>query len=152
MIKEAKSAITGAGPSTGPIFRSATPELIAQEHAAWICGTELTRALARAAARQAAPARKGRLAGHKVQPRQISFTAARRAALASIHSGAGTASLPAPMAGAFHSETLRALGKRRIVIDRHRKIKARQAFPGAGCGITTRTAIARVDVCTPVPA
>ena len=40
VLKEAKSAITGAGPSTGPIFRSATPELIAAEHAAWICGTE----------------------------------------------------------------------------------------------------------------
>ena len=155
-LKEAKSAITGAGPSTGPIFRSATPELIAQEHAAWICGTELIRALARAAARQAAPARKGRLAGHKVQPRQISFTSARRAALASIRSGTATASLPGPMAQAFHHDTLRALGKRRIVIDRHRhrdrKTKARQAFPAAGRGITTRTAIARVDVCTPAAA
>jgi hypothetical protein len=155
-LKEAKSAITGAGPSTGPIFRSATPELIAQEHAAWICGTELIRALARAAARQAAPARKGRLAGHKVQPRQISFTAARRAALASIRSGAATASLPAPTAEAFRHDTLYALGKRRIVIDRHRhrdrKTKARQAFPAAGRAITTRTAIARVDVSTPVAA
>ena len=95
-LKEAKSAITGAGPSTGPIFRSASPALIAAEHAAWICGTELTRALARAAARQARPARKGRRAGQHVQPREISFTAARRAALASIRSGAATASLPAP--------------------------------------------------------
>jgi hypothetical protein len=155
-LKEAKSAITSAGPSTGPIFRSATPELIAQEHAAWICGTELIRVLARAAARQAAPARKGRLAGRKVQPRQISFTSARRAALASIRSGTATASLPGSMAGAFHHDTLRALGKRRIVIDRHRhrdrKTKARQAFPSAGRGITTRTAIARVDVCTPAAA
>lgn len=155
-LKEAKSAITGAGPSTGPIFRSATPELIAAEHAAWICGTELIRALARAAARQAAPARKGRLAGRKVQPRQISFTAARRAALASIRSGAATASLPAPMTRAFHRDTLHALGKRRIVIDRHRhrdrKTKARQAFPGAGRGITTRTAIARVSICRPAAA
>ena len=155
-LKEAKSAITGAGPSTGPIFRSATPELIFQEHAAWICGTELIRAVARAAARQAAPARKGRLAGRKVQPRQISFTAARRAALASIRSGAATASLPAPMTGTFHRDTLRALGKRRIVIDRHRhrdrKTKARQAFPGAGRGITTRTAPARVSICRPAAA
>jgi hypothetical protein len=155
-LKEAKSAITGAGPSTGPIFRSQAPELITQEHAAWVCGTELIRALARAAARQAAPARKGRLAGHKVQPRQISFTSARRAALASIRSGTATASLPAPMTRAYHRDTLRALGKRRIVIDRHRhrdrKTKARQAFPGAGRGITTRTAIARVDVCRPVAA
>ena len=53
-LKEAKSAITGAGPSAGPIFRSAAPELITQEHAAWIGGTELIRALARAAARRAA--------------------------------------------------------------------------------------------------
>jgi hypothetical protein len=155
-LKEAKSAITGAGPSTGPIFRSATPELIAQEHAAWICGTELIRALARAAARHAAPARKGRLAGRKVQPRQISFTSARRAALASIRSGAATASLPAPMTGTFHRDTLRALGMRRIVIDRHRhrdrKTKARQAFPGAGRAITTRTAIAQVSICRPAPA
>ncbi len=44
-LKEAKSAITGAGPSAGPIFRSAAPELIEQEHAAWICGTGLVRAL-----------------------------------------------------------------------------------------------------------
>ncbi len=135
-LKEAKSAITGAGPSTGPIFRSASPALVAAEHAAWICGTELTRALARAAARNAAPARKGRRAGLKVQPRQISFTAARHAALASIRSGAATASLPAPVTATFRRDILRTLGKHRIVIDRHRHrdrmTKARQAFPGAG--------------------
>jgi hypothetical protein len=151
-LKEAKSAITGAGPSAGPIFRSASPALIAAEHAAWICGTELCRALAR----EAAPARKGRRAGQKVQPREISFTAARRAALASIRSGAATASLPAPMTMASRRDTLRVLGKRRIVIDRHRhrdrKTKTRQAFPAAGRGITTRTAIARVGVCRPLAA
>ena len=155
-LKEAKSAITGAGPSAGPIFRSASPALIAAEHAAWICGTELCRALARAAARQAAPARKGRRAGQKVQPREISFTAARRTALASIRSGTATASMPAPMAAAFHHDTLRTLGKRRIVIDRHRhrdrKTKTRQPFPAAGRGITTRTAAARVSVCRPAAA
>ena len=155
-LKEAKSAITGAGPSAGPIFRSATPELIEQEHAAWICGTGLVRALARAAARNAAPAGKGRRAGQEVQPREISFTAARRAALASIRSGTATASLPAPMAGAFHRHTLRALGKRRIVIDRHRhrdrRTKTCQAFPAVGHAITTRTAIAHVVVCMPAAA
>ena len=155
-LKEAKSAITGAGPSAGPIFRSASPALITAEHAAWICGTELCRALARAAARTAAPAGKGRLAGQKVQPRQISFTAARRAVLASIRSGAATASLPAPMAATFRRDILRALGKHRIVIDRHRhrerKTKTRQAFPAAGRAITTRTAIAQVSVCGPAAA
>jgi len=155
-LKEAKSAITGAGPSAGPIFRPASPALIAAEHAAWICGTGLCRALARAAARLARPARKGRRAGQRVQPREISFAAGRRAALASIRSGAATASLPAAMTGTFHRDTLRILGKRRIVIDRgrhrDRETKTRQAFPGAGRGITTRTAIAQVSVCTPVAA
>ena len=155
-LKEAKSAITGAGPSAGPIFRSKSPALVTAEHAAWICGTELTRALARAAARQAAPARKGRRAGQKVQPREISFTAARRAALASSRSGAATASLPAPMATALHRDTLHALGRRRIVIDRHRhrhrKAKTCQAFPAAGRAITTRTAIAQVSLCMPAAA
>ena len=155
-LKEAKSAIAGAGPSAGPILRSKTPELIDQEHAAWICGTELTRALARAAARQAAPARKGHRAGQKVQPRQISFTAARRAGLDSTRSGAATASLPPAITAALHHGTLHDLGKRRIVTgrDRHRdrKTKTRPAFPAAGRGVTTRTAAAQVSICAPVAA
>ncbi len=85
-----------------------------------------------------------------------SFTATRRAALASIRSGAATASLPAAMTAIFHRDTLRILGKRRIVIDRHRhrdrKTKTRQAFPGGGRAITTRTAIAHVSVCRPATA
>ena len=155
-LKEAKSAITGAGPSAGPIFRSASPcpdrrraRRLDLRH----------RAHPRPGPRRRPPGRprpQGPPRRAEVQPRQISFTAARRAALASIRSGAATASLPAPMAGTFHRDTLRALGKRRIVIDRHRhrdrKTKARQAFPGAGRGITTRTATAQVSVCRPAAA
>jgi hypothetical protein len=44
LLKEAKSAITGAGPSTGPMLRSASPALVAQEHAAWVTAVELARA------------------------------------------------------------------------------------------------------------
>ena len=40
-LKEAKSAIRESGPSTGPMLRSATPPLIAQEHAAWVISAEL---------------------------------------------------------------------------------------------------------------
>ena len=155
-LKEAKSAITGAGPSAGPILRSKTPELIDQEHAAWICGTELVRALARAAARRAAPARKGRLAGQKVQPRHISFTAARRAGLDSTRSGAATASLPAAITAALHRGALHDLGKRRVITGRNRhrdrKTKTRPAFPAAGRGVATRTATAQVSVCAPAAA
>jgi hypothetical protein len=68
-LKEAKSAISGAGPSTGPMLRSASPALVAQEHAAWITAVELTRATARTAAAIAIPARKGKRAGQPVHPR-----------------------------------------------------------------------------------
>ena len=94
-LKEAKSAIRESGPSAGPMLRSATPPLIAQEHAAWVISAELARAIARDAAAVAVPARKGRRAGLPVHPREISFTAARRAIIATTQSGAATASLPA---------------------------------------------------------
>ena len=46
-LREAKSAIHDAGPGTGAILRSHHPELIRQEHAAWIVATELVRAATR---------------------------------------------------------------------------------------------------------
>ena len=58
-LKEAKSAISGVGPSTGAMLRSASPALVAQEHAAWVTATELARATARAAAAIAVPAPQG---------------------------------------------------------------------------------------------
>jgi hypothetical protein len=155
-LREAKSAIRGAGPSTGPIFRSRTPDMIRQEHAAWITAVELTRATARQASRHAAPARKGRRAGQPVHPREISFTAARRAAIASVRDGAATASLPAAVTAARCHETLRDLGRRRFTIDRDRhrdhKTKARQVFPAAGRSTATRKAPAVVTICGPLAA
>jgi hypothetical protein len=155
-LREAKSAIRGAGPSTGPIFRSHTPDMIRQEHAAWITAVELARAAARAAARSAAPARKGRRAGHPVHPREISFTAARRAAITATRTGTATASLPPALTTAGRDAALRDLGRHRVTIDRDRhrdhKTKARQAFPAAGRGTPTRTAPARIAVCGPIAA
>ena len=155
-LREAKSAIRGAGPSTGPIFRSHCPDMIRQEHAAWITGTELVRAAARQAARLAIPARKGRRTGQPAHPREISFTAARRAAITSIRTGAATASLPAAITAARRQATLRDLGRRRVTIDRDRhrdhKTKARQAFPAAGRGTATRKAPATITLCGPIAA
>jgi hypothetical protein len=155
-LREAKSAIRGAGPSTGPIFRSHCPDMIAQEHAAWITAVELVRAAARAAARSAAPARKGRRAGQPVQPREISFTAARRAAITATRAGTATASLPGPLTAAARDAVLHDLGRRRVTIDRDRhrdhKTKARQAFPAAGRGTPTRKAPAKITVCGPIAA
>jgi hypothetical protein len=155
-LKEAKSAISGAGPSTGPMLRSQSPALVAQEHAAWVTAVELARALARAAAAIAVPARKGRRAGQPVHPRQISFTAARRALIASVRSGAATASLPAARTAANRDALLARLARRRVQVDRHRhrdrKTKARPGFPAGGPRLITRTAPAQISVCQPLTA
>jgi hypothetical protein len=150
-LKEAKSTIHGAGPSSGAILRSGSPQLIAQEHAAWITATELVRALARTAAKLATPARKGPRTAAPVQPREISFTAARRAAITTTRTGTATASLPSALATASRRATLAALGRRRILVDRNRhrdrKTKARQGFPTAGPRLATRTAPAEISLC-----
>jgi hypothetical protein len=155
-LKEAKSAISGAGPSTGPILRSQSPALVAQEHAAWVTAVELARAVARAAAAIAVPARRGRRAGQPVHPREISFTAARRAVIASVRSGAATASLPAALTGANRDAILASLARRRVQVDRHRhrdrKTKARPGFPAGGPRLITRTAPAQISVCQPLTA
>jgi hypothetical protein len=152
-LKEAKSAITGAGPSTGPMLRSASPALAAQEHAAWVTATELARATARAAAAIAVPARRGRHAGQPVHPRQISFTAARRAIIASVQAGAATASLPGQMITARREHILAVLARRRVQVGRcrhrDRKTKARPGFPPGGPRLATRTAPAQISVCQP---
>jgi hypothetical protein len=93
-LREAKSAIHDAGPGTGAILRSHTPELIRQEHAAWIVGTELVRAATRSAAALAQPFRKGPRTGQPVAARQLSFTTARRTLITTVRAGTATASLP----------------------------------------------------------
>jgi hypothetical protein len=102
------------------MLRSGSPALIAQEHAAWIISAELARATARAAAMVAVPARKGSRAGQPVHSREISFTAARRAIIATTSAGAATASLPAGLTSANIHHTLTALARRRVQADRDR--------------------------------
>jgi hypothetical protein len=152
-LKEAKSAISGAGPSTGAMLRSGSPALIAQEHAAWIISAELARAAARAAAATAVPARKGPRAGQPVHPREISFTAARRAIIAATRAGAATAGLPAALTSANRDHALAGLARRRVQVDRDRhrdrKTKARPGFPAGGPRLPTQAAPAQIAVCRP---
>jgi hypothetical protein len=155
-LREAKSTIHDAGPATGASLRSATPELIRQEHAAWTVGTELVHAATRSAAAIAAPFRKGPRAGQAVAARQLSFTTARRTLIATVRAGTATASLPEPARAAAHHHALAVIATARVSTDRHRhrdhKIKSRQAFSHAPRAITTRTAPAVVHVCGPTAA
>ena len=138
------------------MLRSQSPALVAQEHAAWVTAVELARAAARAAAAVTIPARRGRRAGQPVHPREISFTAARRAVIASVRSGAATASLPAALTAANRDAILARLARRRVQVDRHRhrdrKTKARPGFPAGGPRLITRTAPAEISVCQPLTA
>jgi hypothetical protein len=86
-LREAKAPLHGAGPGTGAMLRSGSPELIAQEIAAWAAATEMTRGVTRDAATAAPPAAKGRRAGQPVRYRDLSLTRARRLILAAIRSG-----------------------------------------------------------------
>lgn len=155
-LKEAKSTLHGAGPSTGPMLRSESPALVEQEHAAWVTAVALTRATARAAAAVATPATKGRRAGQPVRPRDLSFTAARRTILTSTRTGAATASLPTLLTSQNRHTALTALARHRVIVDRHRhrdrKTKARLSFPTAGPRLLTRTAPATISICGPLAA
>ena len=138
-LRETKSCLDGAGPGTGPMLRSQDPGLARQELAAWAAGTEMTRGVSRDAAFAAVPARKGRRAGQPIQPREIPFTAARRAVTAAIRRGrTGYAALTS------------ALGKLRTTIDRNRhrarKAKCPSTFPHAGRGTATRIAEAVITL------
>jgi len=114
-LRETKSCLDGAGPSAGPMLRSQAPDLVRQELAAWAAATEMTRGVARDAALAAVPARKGRRAGQPVQPREIPFTATRRAVIAAIRLGK-----------TGYTALTSALGKLRTVVDRNRH-RARKA-------------------------
>jgi hypothetical protein len=155
-LREDKSTLHGAGPGTGAMLRSATPDLIRAEHAAWMTATELVHALRRVAATAAAPFAKGPRAGQPVQARDLSFTTTRRTAIASIAAGTATASLPATVRAAASRATLETIITSRVTTDRHRhrdrKIKTTQAFPHASQALATATVPAVIHVCGATPA
>ncbi len=86
-LREAKAPLRGAGPGSGPMLRSGSPDLVAQELAAWAAGTGMTRGVLLDAALAAAPQGKGRRAGLEVRPRDLSFARAVRAVLSAIRLG-----------------------------------------------------------------
>ena len=138
-LREAKSALDGADLSARPMLRSQSPGLARQELAAW-AAAEMTRGVARDAALAALPARKGRRAGQPVQPREIPFTATRRAVLAANRSGK-----------TCYTALTSAISRLRTVIDRNwhraRKAKGPSSFEHARRADTaTRTAPAIITL------
>ena len=140
-LRETKSCLDGAGPSAGPMLRSQSPDLVRQELAAWAAATEMTRGVARDAALAAVPARKGRRAGQPVQPREIPFTATRRAVIAAIRLGKTS-----------YTALTSALGRLRTVLDRNRH-RARKAKCPSTFGHASRadTATASPEPSSPSP-
>ena len=139
-LREAKAPRRGAGPGTGPMLRSGTPDLVRQELAAWAAGVEMTRGVARDAALAAAPARKGKRAGLPVRPRDLSFARALRAVLSAIRLGSACYQAVTSEIGRYRNT----LGR-----DRHRARKSRSpsSLPHAGAKDTaTRTAPAVITM------
>jgi hypothetical protein len=93
----------------------------------------------------------GTRAGLPAHPREISFTAARRAAIASARHGTATAGLPRPLTSAACQAVITGIGRCRVQVDRSRhrarKTKARQSFPNAPRQLPTRTAPAMITIC-----
>jgi hypothetical protein len=121
-IGEVKSSITNAGPSRGPILRSATPELVEQEIWAWLTATQLVRRAAHATA----------VAGN-TSTDAISFTTVRREAIRAMAQSQISATTPAATrteaADRRHRQVL--AGKVTTGRDRHspRLQKWRPRFP-----------------------
>ena len=139
-LREAKAPLHGAGPGTGAMLRSGSPDLIAQEIAAWTAATEMTRGVTRAAALTAQPAAKGRRAGQPVRYRDLSLARARRLILAAIRSGKGG-----------YKTLTGQIARFRAVVDRNRhrarKSKSPSTFGHAGPKDTiTRTAPAVITM------
>jgi len=124
-LREAKAPLRGAGPGTGPMLRSGSPDLVRQEIAAWAAGTAMTRGVILDAAVAAVPARKGRRAGLTVRPRDLSFARALRAVLSAIRLGHDC----------YQAVTSEIAGYRNVVDrNRHRarKSKSPSSFAHAG--------------------
>jgi hypothetical protein len=132
-LREPKASLDGAGPGTGPMLRSGSPALVRQELAAWAAGTELTRGVARDAALAAAPARKGRRAGHPVRPREISCARTRRAAVRAIQAGR-----------ACYQALTSQIAEHRVTVDRNRHRARKSKSPSGFAHATARDTRTRI--------
>ena len=132
-LREAKAPLRGAGPGTGPMLRSGSPDLARQELAAWAAAVEMTRGVARDAALAAAPARKGRRAGLAVRPRDLSCARAVRAVLTAIRLGHDC-----------YQAVTSEIGKHRNIVDRDRHRPRKSKSPSSFAHATARDTATRI--------
>jgi hypothetical protein len=132
-LREAKAPLAGAGPGTGPMLRSGSPDLVRQELAAWTAATGLTRGVVLAAALAAAPARKGRRAGLTVRPRDLSHARAVRAVLSAIRLGHDC-----------YQAVTSEIGKYRTVVDRDRHRARKSKSPSSFAHATAKDTVTRI--------
>ncbi|MGH3125452.1 MAG: hypothetical protein ACRDND_31110, partial [Streptosporangiaceae bacterium] len=139
-LREAKAPLRGAGPGAGPMLRSGSPDLVAQEIAARAAGTGMTRGVLLGAALAAVPAGKGRRAALTVRPRDLSCARALRATLSAIRLGHDC----------YQAVTSHIAGYRNVVDrgrHRARKSKSPSPFPHANAEDTaTRIAPAVITM------
>ncbi len=139
-LREAKAPLHGAGPGTGPMLRSGSPDLVRQELAGWAAATGLARGAVRDAALAAAPSRKGRRAGLAVRARDLSFARAVRTVLSAIR-----------LRNSRYQAVTGEIAEHRNTVDRDRhrarKSKSPSSFPHAGAKDTvTRIAPATITM------
>jgi hypothetical protein len=132
-LREAKAPLRGAGTGTGPMLRSGSPDLVAQEIAAWAAAVELTRGVARDAALAAAPAKKGRRAGLAVRPRDLSHARAIRAVLSAIRLG-----------NACYQAVTGEIGRYRNIVDRDRHRARKSKSPSSFTHATAKDTATRI--------
>ena len=144
-IGEAKSTITDAGPSRGPILRSEEPELVRQEIWAWLASSQLVRRSAHAATRS--------MAG--ISTDQISFTATRREATRSMTQSLVTATSSSAALADAADMAARAVLSNLVTVDRDRHSQRRQKhrpkFPHTATTKPTTRGPLKVNLGVPEP-
>jgi hypothetical protein len=150
-IGQDKSAITGAGPSRGPILRSGTPHQVTQEIWAWAAATQLLRIHGCAAVDAAGAGQLPQGPGAAPPaPARVPFTVTRREAVRALTQTLAPATLPAALAAAAESTSLRILARMhpgRPPRHRERRTKSGQQFPAVGARrVPASTGPARVTI------
>lgn len=118
----------------GSLLRSGSPELIAQEIAAWAASAEMTtRGVTRDASFAVAPAKEGSRAGQPVTVRNMSMARSRRLILAAIRAGKTS-----------YKALTGKIAEYRVVTDRNRHRPRKSKSPGTFGHASRKDTVTRI--------